>query len=369
MLSSPRYQGAIDRQPAQRDAGRGIDRVAQRRRPRRRAGLADAAGRLAALDDMNLDLRRLVDAQHAVVVEVGLLHAPLVDGDLAIERGGQAEDQPAFELRDDGIGIDGNAGIDRGGDAAQMHLALFVDFRLHHGRDETGERRLHADAASDARRQRLAPAGFLRREIERGEKARLFSKHRPAEIDRILAGLARQFVHEAFDGKHVVVGTDAAPEPGRHRRRFGPDKFDMEIGNVVGHVDGAIDAVDVDAVLESRRKPARHDRRAADAILPADDLAVGQGRGNGVAIDRTIDVVLDVFFAGPHHLDRPIDLLGDANGRDHHVGSSLRPKPPPSRWLLTITFSTGSPAAFAASDCTRVMTCVPVQISQESGLR
>ena len=34
-------------------------------------------------------------------------------------------------------------------------------------------------------------------------------------------------------------------------------------------------------------------------------------------------------------------------------GSSLRPKPPPSRWLLTITFSTGRPAAFAASDCTR----------------
>ena len=48
--------------------------------------------------------------------------------------------------------------------------------------------------------------------------------------------------------------------------------------------------------------------------------------------------------------------------------SSLRPNPPPSRWLLTITFSTGSPAAFAASDCTRVMTWVPVQISQRSGV-
>ena len=115
----PRDQGAVDRQPPQRDAGRGIDRVAQRRRSRGDAGLADAAGRLAALDDVNLDLRRLVDAQHAVVVEVGLLDAALVDGDLAIERGGQAEDQPALELRHDGIGIDGDAGIDRAGDAAQ----------------------------------------------------------------------------------------------------------------------------------------------------------------------------------------------------------------------------------------------------------
>ena len=34
-------------------------------------------------------------------------------------------------------------------------------------------------------------------------------------------------------------------------------------------------------------------------------------------------------------------------------GSSLRPKPPPIRWLWTMTLSTGSPAAFAASDCTR----------------
>ena len=38
----------------------------------------------------------LVDAQHAIVVEVGLLDAPLVDGDLAIERRRQAEDQPAL---------------------------------------------------------------------------------------------------------------------------------------------------------------------------------------------------------------------------------------------------------------------------------
>ena len=30
--------------------------------------------------------------------------------------------------------------------------------------------------------------------------------------------------------------------------------------------------------------------------------------------------MLDVFFAGPHHLDRAIDLLGHAHGRDHHVG-------------------------------------------------
>src|SRR5467141_3053999 len=63
-------------------------------------------------------------------------------------------------------------------------------------------------------RQRLAPIGFFRGEIECCQHARLFSKHRPAEVNRILARLAGEFIHEAFDGEHVVVRTDAAPETG-----------------------------------------------------------------------------------------------------------------------------------------------------------
>ena len=36
--------------------------------------------------------------------------------------------------------------------------------------------------------------------------------------------------------------------------------------------------------------------------------------------------MLDVLLAGPHHLDGAIDLLGDAHGRDHHVGLELAAK-------------------------------------------
>jgi hypothetical protein len=64
---------------------------AQRGRPRDCVSLADAAGRFAPLDDMHLDLRGLVDAQHPVVIEVRLLHPALGDGHLAIERRGKAE--------------------------------------------------------------------------------------------------------------------------------------------------------------------------------------------------------------------------------------------------------------------------------------
>jgi len=67
---------------AHQPAGRGVDGVAQGRRSGRDLGLADAAGRLAALDDMDVDLRSLVDPQHPVIVEIGLQHPALVEGDL-----------------------------------------------------------------------------------------------------------------------------------------------------------------------------------------------------------------------------------------------------------------------------------------------
>ena len=54
--------------------------------------------------------------------------------------------------------------------------------------------------------------------------------------------------------------------------------------------------------------------------MPAVNFSVFQGRGNAVVIDRPIEIVLDIFLSCPHHLDRPIDLLGDADGFDDHVG-------------------------------------------------
>ena len=99
-------------------------------------------------------------------------------------------------------------------------------------------------------------------------------------------------------------------------------------------------------------------------VFPADDLAAGQAGRDGVAIDRTVDIVLDVLLARPHHFYRPLDLLGDANGhrppcqaracgrsrrRADDCGPSLcRPVARP-------------PLRFGR---TRAMICVPVQISQ-----
>src|SRR5207249_1907275 len=55
------------------------DRVADRRRDRRRTRLPDAALRIGARYDVDLHHRHLGEAEHAVVVEVALLYATLVD--------------------------------------------------------------------------------------------------------------------------------------------------------------------------------------------------------------------------------------------------------------------------------------------------
>ncbi len=123
-----------------------------------RANDDDAARILAALDDVHFDVRNFIDAQHAVVVEIGLLDPSLVDGDLVVKSSRELEDQPALQLRYDRIGIDRDAGIDRRGHTAQINLAFLVDLRLDDRGDETAERRLDADAAANARRQGCAPA-------------------------------------------------------------------------------------------------------------------------------------------------------------------------------------------------------------------
>ena len=223
---------------------------------------------------MHVDLRHLVDAQHAVVVEVRLQHPSFCNDDLAVKRGREAEDQPALQLRHDRIGIDRDAGIDGRSDTAQMNLAKFIDLGFDDGCNKAAERRLHAHAAPDAPRQRLTPIGFLRHQIEGCFEPRISAEHGAAELDGILARLARQFVNEAFGSEDVVVRTDAAPEAGDNAQRLGAHVSHLQVRNIVRHVDGAIDRVDIDAVLESRRQPARHDRRARNLIFPGDDLAV-----------------------------------------------------------------------------------------------
>src|SRR5262249_26801297 len=115
MVHSPGLlqHGGVDGHLSQPFAGRCKDRIGHCRNDGRSPALAHSARRLGALNDMNLDRRRLIDAQHLVSIEVALLDAAVLQRDLAVERRRDAEDDRALNLRADRVWIDDGSAIDR----------------------------------------------------------------------------------------------------------------------------------------------------------------------------------------------------------------------------------------------------------------
>src|SRR6516164_879779 len=100
-----------------------------------------------------------MDAQHAVVAEVRLFDAAVLERDFAVKGGRQAEDDAALHLRTNGVGIDLDSAVDRAPDAGGVHRAVPVDADLHDLRDKAVETDAERDASPQSRRQRLSPAG------------------------------------------------------------------------------------------------------------------------------------------------------------------------------------------------------------------
>src|SRR6202011_1952471 len=126
-----------------------------------RCGLARAAPDLAAArHQMHVDLRRLRQPHHAVGVEVALHRDAVLDGDLAVERSAHPEDHRALTLLGYGERIDHVAGIERDGDAIDLHVAVRVDGHFSDLRAEAVRILADGDAAAAAVRQRLAPVAL-----------------------------------------------------------------------------------------------------------------------------------------------------------------------------------------------------------------
>jgi hypothetical protein len=62
---------------------------------------------------MGLDHRHLVDPHRQVGVEIALLHPPVREGDVAVQRRRQAEDRTALDLRLDRVRVDRQAASSR----------------------------------------------------------------------------------------------------------------------------------------------------------------------------------------------------------------------------------------------------------------
>src|SRR6266446_8181478 len=82
VFSSSRAELRLQRELSDAFTSRREHRVGQRGCRHRRARLADPAGRLAVPHEVYVDRRRLIDPQHANVMEVRLLDPAILERDL-----------------------------------------------------------------------------------------------------------------------------------------------------------------------------------------------------------------------------------------------------------------------------------------------
>ncbi len=275
----------------------------------------------------HLDRRGLVDAQHPVIVEVALPHAPVGEGDAGEQGRGQAEDQPALDLLLHGAGIGGDPAVDRRHDAAQVDVAGVGHARLDHGGDVAAERLLHDHSAPSAIGQARAPAGGLRDTVQHGARARNLAQQVAPVVHRILAGGVGQLVDEALHHEDGVGRTHPAP-PGddEARRRTPLDVVDLHVReSAVDRVLRLLDGVGVHSVRpHAGRSETGGDGGGGDAVTPGDGPAVGvQTGGDPVDIGGAVAIVLDVLFARPDQLDRIGAGLGDRRRLLDVVGLQL----------------------------------------------
>lgn len=114
-------------------SGRRVDRIAKRRDVGRYPGLADAARRRVAFDDMYIGLeRRLVNPRYRVVEEVGLIDYAIGRVNFTAARDTGSEDCGALELRGHELPINNLAGVHRHVNARDPYLSLVTDLYLHH---------------------------------------------------------------------------------------------------------------------------------------------------------------------------------------------------------------------------------------------
>src|SRR6059058_659749 len=75
----------VDRQRTYAPAGRCVDRVADRGRGGRYAGLADTRRRSVAVHQVDAGIRRDVDPRHLIRIEIALFDPALLRADIAVK--------------------------------------------------------------------------------------------------------------------------------------------------------------------------------------------------------------------------------------------------------------------------------------------
>src|SRR5574341_893963 len=253
---------------------------------------------------MDLHVGRLRELEHGVVVEVALHHPPALDADLPVQRGGEAVHDGALDLGLDRVRIHHDPAVHGAHDAVHSNscapcagCAPCAHGHLRHLRQIRLAKLPERDATMAPGGRRRAPARALRRQVEHGQQPGMPGYQLAAVLVGILACRMGQFIQEAFDYEAVL------------RRAHAPPRGDGNAG-VLGH---ALQAEIGNGIDQLVRPPGDHERCADGPHQPVAprhrNAARVQSGTEHVVRGRSVEAVLDVVLAGPHHLHRRIELL------------------------------------------------------------
>src|SRR5438552_14978266 len=107
-----------------------------------------------------------IDSQHRVVMKIALLNAALLEGELVVKSGSQAENHSALHLRFNYSWIHVSAAIHRTHYSMNPHLPVRIHRHLRNLRGVAFKRCMHGDAPRSPGRQRFSPSSFLGRQFE-----------------------------------------------------------------------------------------------------------------------------------------------------------------------------------------------------------
>src|ERR1043166_3038127 len=100
-----------------------------------------------------------------------------------------------------------------------------------------------------------------------------------------------------------------------HDWLLGAHVLDPDVRDVVEQLHRPVQRISVEAVVDRGGCPAGENGDAYDPVAPGGQLAAGvEAGGDPVEVIRTIDIMLNIFLAGPDDLDWALDLLGDTDG-------------------------------------------------------
>src|SRR5262249_43733977 len=147
-----------------------------------------------AVDDVYFYRRRLVHMWNLEFVEVRLDRAPVLERNVRFEGGAQTPDGSSLNRVFAYLGVERDAAVNRAGDAMNLHQTV-CDRQLDHMRDVCAEGFSVGDAAPDALRRALHPAGLFGHLLQHLERALILQQLAP-ELVRIAPRPRRKLVNE-----------------------------------------------------------------------------------------------------------------------------------------------------------------------------